>query len=73
MSELDAVDRRILKQLQNDGRLINAELTNLVHVSAATCHRRTQRLFTEGYVRSVRAEVAPDSVGRARGPVPDLT
>ena len=73
MSEFDAVDRRILKQLQNEGRLTNAELTNLVHVSAATCHRRTQRLFTEGYVRAVRAEMVPDRVGRATGPVPDLT
>lgn len=50
--------------LQRDGRLTNAELAKKVNVSPATCHRRTQRLFAEGYVRAVRAEVAPDRVER---------
>ncbi|RUX24295.1 AsnC family transcriptional regulator [Mesorhizobium sp. M7A.F.Ca.US.011.01.1.1] len=34
-----------------------------VNVSAATCHRRTQRLFDEGHIVGVRAEIAPSSVG----------
>ncbi len=63
-SDLDRTDRRILRCLQKDGRLTNAELAKRVNVSAATCHRRTQRLFEEGFVRSVRAEIAPASVGR---------
>lgn len=50
--------------MQRDGRLTNAELAKKVNVSPATCHRRTQRLFAEGYVRTVRAEVAPDRVER---------
>ncbi len=61
---LDRIDRRILRHLQRDGRLTNADLAKQVHVSPATCHRRTQRLFEEGYVRSVRAEIAPDRVER---------
>lgn len=61
---LDRIDRRILRLLQRDGRLSNAELAQQVHVSPATCHRRTQRLFAEGYVRAVRAEVAPERVER---------
>lgn len=65
LSELDATDRRILKQLQRDGRMTNAELAQAAHVSPATCHRRTQRLFEEGYIRAVRAEIAPEQVGRA--------
>jgi len=64
MSELDRTDRRILRLLQRDGRLSNAELAGMVNVSPATCHRRTQRLFTDGYIRSVRAEVAPEKVER---------
>ena len=64
-SGLDRIDRRILQHLQRDGRLTNAELAKKVNVSPATCHRRTQRLFEEGYVRAVRAEVAPGRVGRA--------
>ncbi len=61
---LDAIDRRILKLLQADGRLTNAELANRVNVSPATCHRRTQKLFGEGFISSVRAQVSPDKVGR---------
>lgn len=62
--ELDRIDRRILRLLQKDGRLSNAELAKAVNVSPATCHRRTQRLFDEGFIKSVRAEIAPDKVSR---------
>ena len=50
--------------LQRDGRMTNAELAHAISVSPATCHRRTQRLFDEGYIHAVRAEVAPRKVGR---------
>ena len=62
-SDLDRIDRRILARLQRDGRITNAELARLVHVSPATCHRRTQALIENGYVRRFRAEVAPDKLG----------
>ena len=62
--DLDRIDRRILRLLQRDGRLTNADLAKTVNVSAATCHRRTQRLFEAGYVRAVRAEIAPERVDR---------
>jgi Lrp/AsnC family leucine-responsive transcriptional regulator len=63
-SELDRIDRRILRHLQRDGRVTNAELAQAVSVSPATCHRRTQRLLDEGYVRCVRAEIEPVAVSR---------
>lgn len=63
-STLDRIDLKILKLLQEDGRLTNAELAQRTNTSPATCHRRTQRLFAEGYVSGVRAMVAPDKVGR---------
>ena len=62
---LDRADLRILRRLQKDGRMTNADLAKAVNLSAATCHRRTQRLLNEGYVRAVRAEIAPQAVGRA--------
>jgi len=62
-SDLDRVDLKILRGLQAEGRRSNAELADLVGVSAATCHRRTQRLFEEGYVKQVRALVAPEKLG----------
>lgn len=60
---LDRIDINILRALQADGRLTNAELATRVNVSPATCHRRTQRLFDEGYVSGVRAEIVPAAVG----------
>ena len=61
---LDRIDLRILRLLQRDGRLTNAELANRVNASPATCHRRTQRLFEEGFIAEVRAIVAPQKVNR---------
>ncbi|OHV84041.1 Lrp/AsnC family transcriptional regulator [Ensifer sp. LCM 4579] len=60
---VDRIDLKILRILQSEGRLSNADLADRVNVSAATCHRRTQRLFDEGYITGVRAEVAPAAVG----------
>ncbi len=61
---LDRTDRRLLRLLQRDGRLSNADLARQSNLSPATCHRRTQRLFDEGYIRGVRAEVSPGPVDR---------
>lgn len=61
--DLDRIDIKILRALQSEGRLTNADLADRVNVSAATCHRRTQRLFEEGYISGVRAEIAPAAVG----------
>jgi len=62
--DIDRIDRKILAHLQRNGRLTNAELAGLVNVSPATCHRRTQRLFDEGYIETVRAHIDPHKVGR---------
>ncbi|MQW40942.1 winged helix-turn-helix transcriptional regulator [Sinorhizobium meliloti] len=61
--DVDRIDLKILRALQSEGRLSNADLAKRVNVSAATCHRRTQRLFEEGYITGVLAEVAPGAVG----------
>jgi Lrp/AsnC family leucine-responsive transcriptional regulator len=62
--ELDRLDRRILQRLQRNGRISNADLAKQVNASPATCHRRTERLLKDGYIRRVRAEVAPEKVDR---------
>jgi Lrp/AsnC family leucine-responsive transcriptional regulator len=61
---LDGVDLKMLRALQKDGRVSNAELAQSVDVSAATCHRRTQRLMEQGYVTQVRAMINPKKVNR---------
>ncbi len=60
--EVDKIDRKILRLLQSDGRMSNAEIANKVDVSPATCHRRTQRLFDKGIISSVTAQVKPEAV-----------
>ncbi len=47
---LDPTDRRILSVLQRQGRMSNADLSEAVNLSASACHRRVQRLETEGYI-----------------------
>ncbi len=61
---LDAADRRILRALQEDGRLSNKELARRVHLSESACWARTKRLFEAGVIRAVRAVIAPEAVGQ---------
>ena len=61
---IDGIDLKMLRALQKDGRISNAELAQAVDVSAATCHRRTQRLVEQGYVTQVRAMINPAKVNR---------
>ena len=48
---IDEADRRIVKVLQRQGRISNAELSEAANLSASACHRRVQRLEKEGYIR----------------------
>ena len=61
---IDGIDIKMLRALQKDGRISNAELAQTVDVSPATCHRRTQRLLEQGYVTHVRAIINPAKVNR---------
>jgi Lrp/AsnC family transcriptional regulator, leucine-responsive regulatory protein len=63
MAPLDRIDRAILRHLQRDGRLSNADIARAVNVSPATCHRRMQRLVEEGHITGTHALIAPASVG----------
>jgi len=47
---LDVTDRRILAALQQRGRMSNAELSEKVNLSPSACHRRVQRLESDGYI-----------------------
>jgi Lrp/AsnC family leucine-responsive transcriptional regulator len=61
---LDRIDLKMLRLLQSDGRMTNADLAEEVSVSPATCHRRTRRLFRAGVIAGVRAMIAPGMVDR---------
>ncbi|KAA2312939.1 Lrp/AsnC family transcriptional regulator [Pseudooceanicola sediminis] len=48
---LDQMDRSILRVLQKQGRMSNADLSDKVGLSQSACHRRVQRLEQDGYIR----------------------
>ncbi|CAN0173721.1 unnamed protein product, partial [Chrysoparadoxa australica] len=48
---LDETDKRILRVIQRKGRISNADLSEAVNLSPSACHRRVQRLETDGYVK----------------------
>jgi len=52
---LDAIDRKILSELQADGRITNVELARRVGISAPPCLRRVRALEEAGYVKGYRA------------------
>ncbi|MFD2738229.1 Lrp/AsnC family transcriptional regulator [Sulfitobacter aestuarii] len=60
---LDEIDRRILRALQRDGRMSNADLSEVVHLSPSACHRRVQRLEKDGLIDSYVALLDPRKLG----------
>ncbi|MFE7112858.1 Lrp/AsnC family transcriptional regulator [Streptomyces sp. NPDC057575] len=60
---MDAMDRKILTELQLDGRLTVTELAARVQLSVSPCHRRLRDLEREGAIRGYRAVVDPGAVG----------
>ncbi|MEU1623102.1 Lrp/AsnC family transcriptional regulator [Streptomyces sp. NPDC008238] len=60
---MDATDRKILAELQQDGRLTITELAARVQLSVSPCHRRLRDLEREGAIRGYRAAVDPAAVG----------
>ena len=57
--ELDAIDRRILRALQRDGRLQNVELAKQVGLSPSPCLRRVRRLEEAGVIARYAAILDP--------------
>lgn len=60
---LDATDRKILRELQTQGRLSNIELASRIGLSAPPTLRRVQALEREGYIAGYRAQLAGDKLG----------
>ena len=60
---MDSIDRKILAELEHDGRLTVTELADRVGLSIAPCHRRLRELERSGVIVGYRAVVDPASVG----------
>ncbi len=63
LADLDRTDRRILQQLQNDGRISNLKLAEAVALSPTAVLARVQRLTREGYILGYEARLNPRLLG----------
>ncbi|EKN4146614.1 Lrp/AsnC family transcriptional regulator [Yersinia enterocolitica] len=60
---MDRIDRKILAELQTDGRLSVTELAERVGLSLSPCHRRVRTLEQSGIIQGYRAHLDPASLG----------
>ncbi|MFD9128561.1 Lrp/AsnC family transcriptional regulator [Kitasatospora sp. NPDC059571] len=65
---MDRTDRRILHELQRDGRLTNAELASRVDLTPSPCLRRVRQLEKDGVITGYRAQLDGAAVGRGFRP-----
>ena len=61
--KIDRIDRRILRDLQDDGRMTNVELAHRAGISAPPCLRRVRALEDAGFIRGYHADVSPEHLG----------
>ena len=61
--KLDAIDRRILRDLQEDGRITNVDLAARAGISAPPCLRRVRALEDAGFIHGYHAEIDGASMG----------
>ena len=64
MLKLDRIDRKILDELQRDGRLAITELAQRVGLSTSPCSERVRRLEREKVILGYHARVDPEALGR---------
>ena len=65
MKNLDAMDRSILRALQENGRLTNTELADRINLSQTATAERVKRLTREGYILGYSARLSPKMLDRA--------
>lgn len=63
IAKLDEIDRKILAELQANGRITNVELAKRVGISAPPCLRRVRTLEESGYIQGYQADVATRALG----------
>jgi DNA-binding Lrp family transcriptional regulator len=62
--DIDELDRRLLRELQDDARQTNRDLATTVHVSTSTSSERVRALRAGGVIRGYHADVALEALGR---------
>jgi Lrp/AsnC family transcriptional regulator, leucine-responsive regulatory protein len=70
---LDAIDRRILRALQDDARISWRELGQLVHLSPTSAADRVRRMERDGIIEGYAVRVDPEALGRTVRAVVDVS
>jgi DNA-binding Lrp family transcriptional regulator len=65
MASLDSIDRRLLAELQAEGRVTNVELAQRVGLTAPPCLRRVRALEEAGVIKGYHAELDASKLGFA--------
>jgi len=65
LDELDAIDRKLLSLLQQDGRMSNADLARTVRMAPSAVFERVRRLERDGVIRGYGAQLDPRALERA--------
>ncbi len=61
--KLDRIDRKILRDLQEKGRMSNVDLASNAGISAPPCLRRVRALEDANIIRGYHADINPSSLG----------
>ncbi len=65
MSAIDHIGARILREIRNDGRISNLDLSDRVGLSPSACLRRVQDMERRGIIKGYRARLDPVQTGRS--------
>ncbi|MHA6317066.1 Lrp/AsnC family transcriptional regulator [Altererythrobacter sp. CAU 1778] len=65
MANLDSIDRKLLAELQKNGRITNVELAHRVGLTAPPCLRRVRALEESGVIRGYHADLDASQLGFA--------
>jgi len=65
LEDLDAIDRKLLDLLQQDGRMSNADLARAVHMAPSAVFERVRRLERDGVIKGYGAALDPRALERS--------
>lgn len=64
MKEVDRIDRKILRAMQDNGRLTNLELADKISLSPTATAERLKRLTRDGFIEGYTARLSPEKLNR---------
>ena len=64
MREIDRIDKKILRTMQDNGRLTNLELADKISLSPTATAERLKRLTRDGFIEGYTARLSPEKLNR---------